>query len=132
MPLKTLILVVWCVKLLSICACNTTCDPQIPQYSPVLKNSFPASQQRREILKGTRMSVSQNTKIQNIFLNLKVKKSGKIPADPKKMELALHFIRLFRSLDAIAGGDANTVRSWMQKTLHSADAQLIVFKQLLD
>ena len=59
------------------------------------------------------MSVSQNTKIQNIFLNLKVKKSGKIPADPRKMELALLFIRLFRSLDAIAGGDANTVRSWM-------------------
>lgn len=43
----------------------------------------------------------------------RVKKSGKIPADPKKMELALLFIRLFRSLDAIAGGDANTVRSWM-------------------
>jgi uncharacterized protein (DUF2384 family) len=43
----------------------------------------------------------------------RVEKSGKMPADQKKMELALLFIRLFRSLDAIAGGDANTARSWM-------------------
>jgi len=44
----------------------------------------------------------------------RIRKSGKMPADRKKMELALLFIRLFRSLDAIAGGDAKTVRSWMQ------------------
>ena len=43
----------------------------------------------------------------------KVKKSGRMPTDPKKMEIALLFIRLFRSLDAIAGGDPDTVRSWM-------------------
>ncbi len=43
----------------------------------------------------------------------RVEKSGKMPADQKKMELTLLFIRLFRSLDAIAGGDANTARSWM-------------------
>ena len=28
------------------------CDPQIPQYSAVLENSFPASQQRLEVLRG--------------------------------------------------------------------------------
>ena len=31
------------------------CDPQIPQYSPVLENSFPASQQRLEVLRGTQL-----------------------------------------------------------------------------
>ena len=43
----------------------------------------------------------------------RIRKSGKMPADQKKMELALLFIRLFRSLDAIAGGDAKTAGSWM-------------------
>ena len=43
----------------------------------------------------------------------RIKKSEKMPADQKKLELALLFIRLFRSLDAIAGGDAKTVQSWM-------------------
>ena len=31
------------------------CDPQIPQYSAVLENNFPASQQRLEVLKGVQI-----------------------------------------------------------------------------
>ena len=32
------------------------CDPQIPQYSAVLENGFPTSQQRMEVLRGTHIS----------------------------------------------------------------------------
>ncbi len=42
-------------------------------------------------------------------------KSEKTPikVDSKEFELAIMFIRLFRSLDAIAGGDRQTTRTWM-------------------
>lgn len=64
-----------------------------------------------------RLSVDKHTLEKTIGMSdstlRRVERSGKMPTDPKKMELALLFIRLFRSLDAIAGGDANTVRSWM-------------------
>ena len=35
------------------------------------------------------------------------------PAD-KSFELALLFLRLFRSLDAVAGGDEQTARAWLR------------------
>ena len=45
-PLKTSILVVWCVKSLSAIL-------KYIKYSAVLENNFPASQQRLEVLRGT-------------------------------------------------------------------------------
>lgn len=36
-----------------------------------------------------------------------------IKTESKEFELAVMFIRLFRSLDAIAGGDRDTAKSWM-------------------
>lgn len=41
---------------------------------------------------------------------------GTFRLDPgnKPFELALLFIRLFRSLDAIAGGDQKTARAWLR------------------
>jgi hypothetical protein len=40
---------------------------------------------------------------------------GEFCLDPssKSFELALLFIRLFRSLDAIVGGDGSVARSWL-------------------
>ena len=32
-----------------------SCDPQIPQYSAVLENDFPASQLRREVNRGVQI-----------------------------------------------------------------------------
>ncbi|SFI13708.1 MbcA/ParS/Xre antitoxin family protein [Albimonas pacifica] len=43
-------------------------------------------------------------------------KSGaaRLERDQKSFELAALFVRLFRSLDAIAGGDERTARAWMK------------------
>lgn len=43
-------------------------------------------------------------------------KSGQysVPADSKPFELAQLFVRLFRSLDAITGGDDEASRSWLR------------------
>ena len=43
-------------------------------------------------------------------------RSGRFHLDPsrKEWELALHLIRLFRSLDAICAGDEEVVRQWMR------------------
>ena len=40
-------------------------------------------------------------------------KDGGYALEGKPLELALCLIRVFRSLDAIAGGDAATVKGWM-------------------
>lgn len=37
-----------------------------------------------------------------------------LPPDPKKQELAKLFLRVFRSLDAIVGGDHATAASWLR------------------
>lgn len=37
-----------------------------------------------------------------------------IPPDSKPYELALLLIRLFRSLDAMLGGEKRSIRSWME------------------
>jgi transcriptional regulator with XRE-family HTH domain len=43
-------------------------------------------------------------------------KTGDFPLDrdPKAFELSLLFIRLYRSLDAIVGGDAKAAASWLR------------------
>ncbi|GAA6208327.1 MbcA/ParS/Xre antitoxin family protein [Cognatishimia sp. WU-CL00825] len=41
-------------------------------------------------------------------------KSGSATLVDKPYELALYLIRVFRSLDAITGGDAETNRTWMR------------------
>jgi transcriptional regulator with XRE-family HTH domain len=43
-------------------------------------------------------------------------KTGEFPLDrdPKAFELSLLFIRLYRSLDAIVGGDAKAAASWLK------------------
>ena len=42
-------------------------------------------------------------------------KSGdfRLETDTKPFELGVMFVRLFRSLDAIAGGDENVARAWL-------------------
>ena len=40
--------------------------------------------------------------------------SGRLPADSKTIELAVLFVRVFRSLDAIVGGDEATARAWLR------------------
>ena len=42
------------------------------------------------------------------------KGSFELEADTKPFELAVLFVRLFRSLDAIVGGDADVARSWLR------------------
>ena len=41
-------------------------------------------------------------------------KDGGFALEGKPLELALCLIRAFRSLDAIAGGEADTIRGWMR------------------
>ena len=46
----------------------------------------------------------------------------------KPMELAICLVRLFRSLDAISGGDPDTIKGWMRNAnsdLHGAPNALI-------
>jgi hypothetical protein len=49
------------------------------------------------------------------------------PGD-KSWELAANFVRLFRSLDALMGGDEAATRSWLRTyntSLHGVPAELI-------
>jgi hypothetical protein len=46
-------------------------------------------------------------------------KEAAVPVAGKSRELALYLIRVFRSLDAITGGDAATSRAWMRN--HNTD-----------
>ena len=51
-----------------------------------------------------------------------------LKADDKAFELALMFLRLFRSLDALSGGDEQTSRAWLRNenvALGGAPAGLI-------
>ena len=41
-------------------------------------------------------------------------RAARLERDQKSFELAALFVRLFRSLDAIAGGDERTARAWMK------------------
>ncbi|MEM8632105.1 MAG: antitoxin Xre/MbcA/ParS toxin-binding domain-containing protein [Pseudomonadota bacterium] len=41
-------------------------------------------------------------------------KDGKAPVTGKAAELSLYLIRVFRSLDAITGGDSAVVKAWMR------------------
>lgn len=43
----------------------------------------------------------------------------------KPFELAVLFVRMFRSLDAIAGGDINVARAWLANTNTALDAKPI-------
>lgn len=47
-------------------------------------------------------------------------RSGRYQLEPgsKPFELALLFVRLFRSLDAIVGGDDKVARAWLQNDNH--------------
>ena len=37
-----------------------------------------------------------------------------LPADPKRLELAALFLRVYRSLDAISGGEDGVSRAWLR------------------
>lgn len=54
-------------------------------------------------------------------------KRGEFGLEPgtKPFELAVLFVRLFRSLDAIAGGDARVAASWLVNPNTALDAQPI-------
>src|SRR5262245_39751208 len=51
--------------------------------------------------------------ISRIFAN-----QGIIPLDKKEGQIALIFLRVFRSLDTLFGGDANNMRVWFQTHNH--------------
>ncbi|QEE36906.1 XRE family transcriptional regulator [Octadecabacter sp. SW4] len=56
-------------------------------------------------------------------------KDGGFDLSGKPFELAACLVRLFRSLDAIAGGDPDTIRGWMKNPnsdLHGAPRALIM------
>ena len=56
----------------------------------------------------------------------RMKKGGfALEADTKPFELAVLFVRLFRSLDAIVGGDAEVARSWLNNTNEALDGRPI-------
>jgi uncharacterized protein (DUF2384 family) len=45
----------------------------------------------------------------------RLKKQGRtLPEGDKAFELAVHFIRLFRSLDSVFGGDEAVARAWLR------------------
>jgi hypothetical protein len=46
------------------------------------------------------------------------RKRGPIPLESKEGELALLFLRVFRSLDALVGGDAAHARAWIHAENH--------------
>ncbi len=46
-------------------------------------------------------------------------------AAPKAFELGVLFVRLFRSLDAIAGGDTSVARTWLSNHNTALDARPI-------
>lgn len=54
-------------------------------------------------------------------------KTGDFPLhrDPKAFELSLLFIRLYRSLDAIVGGDAKAAASWLKSYNTALDVRPI-------
>lgn len=55
-----------------------------------------------------------------------------IHARSKEGELAVLFVRLFRSLDALVGGDAHKARAWLHATHHhlsGVPAELVVTVQ---
>jgi transcriptional regulator with XRE-family HTH domain len=54
-------------------------------------------------------------------------KTGDFPLDrdPKAFELSLLFIRLYRSLDAIIGGDAKAAASWLKSYNTALDVRPI-------
>lgn len=45
-------------------------------------------------------------------------KRGPIPVDSKEGELALLFLRAFRSLDALVGGNQSHARAWLEAGNH--------------
>lgn len=66
---------------------------------------------------GERLGLRQNEIASIIGISTaqmsKVNSGGK-PISGKARELALYLIRVFRSLDAITGGDAASTRAWMR------------------
>jgi transcriptional regulator with XRE-family HTH domain len=46
------------------------------------------------------------------------RKRGPIPLDTKEGELALLFLRVFRSLDALVGGNESHARAWLRADNH--------------
>ena len=48
-----------------------------------------------------------------------------LQADTEPFELAALFVRMFRSLDAIFGGDAMSARSWLNSTNEVLDGRPI-------
>jgi transcriptional regulator with XRE-family HTH domain len=54
-------------------------------------------------------------------------KTGDFPLDrdPKAFELSLLFVRLYRSLDAIVGGDTQAAASWLRSFNTALDARPI-------
>lgn len=48
-------------------------------------------------------------------------KTGRLPPDEKTTELAVLFVRVFRALDAIVGGDEATARAWLRNPNSALD-----------
>ena len=45
-----------------------------------------------------------------------------LPINTKPSELAIQFVRAFRSLDAVVGGDAKTAKAWLRNHNTALDA----------
>lgn len=95
----------------------------MPSASPRLKATAATPDESRVLSKAVaraadRLRISNNVLARVLGLSqasVSRLKSGQylLPPDSKAFELAAHFVRLFRGLDAIVGGDDEAARSWL-------------------
>ncbi|GGO17018.1 hypothetical protein GCM10007972_26740 [Iodidimonas muriae] len=82
-----------------------------PSHEAVLSKALFAAVRRLGI---SRTAMQKIMGMSDSTLRRIEKGSASLTANPKAYELGVLLIRLYRSLDAIAGGEESTVKSWMQ------------------
>lgn len=95
----------------------------MPSASPRLKATAAAADESRVLSKAVvraadRLGIPNNVLARVLGLSqasVSRLKNGQylLPPETKAFELAAHFVRLFRGLDAIVGGDDQAARSWL-------------------
>ncbi|GER08684.1 hypothetical protein JCM17843_29940 [Kordiimonadales bacterium JCM 17843] len=93
-----------------------------PSHEAVLSKALFAAVRRLGI---SRTAMQKIMGMSDSTLRRIEKGSASLTANPKAYELGVLLIRLYRSLDAIAGGEESTVKSWMQSenTVLGGDAR---------